>query len=172
MYFDFSPHRMSQVRTGLWSSNYQSPASTVHYSWLRPQSDSMFTWRNFSPSRRRALLGHMTRYLASSLTIILIVIKVHPLWGLKWYVHCQVFCTLSSTNTLNIYLYMAIQPFVGPWLFFSFLILHTVGRAPGRGISPSQGRYLHTEQNKHRINAHKHSNPRSQFLSRRRLFMS
>jgi hypothetical protein len=26
----------------------------------------------------------------------------------------------------------------------------------GRGISPSQGRYLHTQQHKHRINAHKH----------------
>jgi hypothetical protein len=66
--------------------------------------------------------------------------------------------------------------------FFSFLILHTVGRTPwtgdqpvarpqsvrllGRGISLSQGRYLHTEQHKHRINVHRHpclewcSNPR------------
>jgi hypothetical protein len=35
--------------------------------------------------------------------------------------------------------------------FFSFLILHTqtVGLL-GRGISPSQGRYLHTEEHKHR----------------------
>jgi hypothetical protein len=44
----------------------------------------------------------------------------------------------------------------------------------GRGISPSQGRYLHTQQHKHRINAHKHpclewdSNPRSQCSSWRR----
>jgi hypothetical protein len=44
----------------------------------------------------------------------------------------------------------------------------------GRGISLSQGRYLHTGQHKHRINAHTHpclkwdSNPRSQCLSRRR----
>jgi hypothetical protein len=41
----------------------------------------------------------------------------------------------------------------------------------GRGTSPSQGRYLHTEQHEHRINAHKHlclkwdSNPGSQCLS-------
>jgi hypothetical protein len=47
----------------------------------------------------------------------------------------------------------------------------------GRGISPSQGRYLHTEQHKHRINAHIHpclewnSNPRSQCLSVRRRFI-
>jgi hypothetical protein len=27
----------------------------------------------------------------------------------------------------------------------------------GRGISPSQGRYLHTGQHKHRINANRHS---------------
>jgi hypothetical protein len=38
--------------------------------------------------------------------------------------------------------------------FFSLLIYtHSVGLL-GRGISPSQGRYLHTGQHKHRINAH------------------
>jgi hypothetical protein len=37
--------------------------------------------------------------------------------------------------------------------FFSFLILYTVGWLLGRGISLPQGRYLHTEQHKHRINA-------------------
>jgi hypothetical protein len=44
----------------------------------------------------------------------------------------------------------------------------------GWGISPSQGLYLHTEQHKHRINAHRHpclewdSNRRSQCSSGRR----
>jgi hypothetical protein len=48
----------------------------------------------------------------------------------------------------------------------------------GRGISLSQGRYLHAQQHKHRINAYKHqclkrdSNPRSQCMSGRRQFMS
>jgi hypothetical protein len=44
---------------------------------------------------------------------------------------------------------MALQPFVGPWPLFQFLDLFTqsVGLL-GRGISPSQGRYLHTGQNK------------------------
>jgi hypothetical protein len=39
--------------------------------------------------------------------------------------------------------------------FFSFLILYTqlVGLL-GQGISPSQDLYLHTEEHKHRINAH------------------
>jgi hypothetical protein len=41
-------------------------------------------------------------------------------------------------------------------IFFSFVILYTVGRTPWTGISSSQGRYLHTGQYKHRINAHKH----------------
>jgi hypothetical protein len=38
--------------------------------------------------------------------------------------------------------------------FFSFLILYKVGRTPWTGIRPSQGLYLHTEQHKHRMNAH------------------
>jgi hypothetical protein len=47
------------------------------------------------------------------------------------------------------------RPLFGPGLFFSFLILftQTVG-LPGRGISPSQGHYLHTGRHKHRINAY------------------
>jgi hypothetical protein len=38
---------------------------------------------------------------------------------------------------------------------FSFLILYKVGLL-GWGTSLLQGRYLHTEQHKHRINAHRH----------------
>jgi hypothetical protein len=43
---------------------------------------------------------------------------------------------------------------LGPWPLFQFLDLFTqsVGLL-GRGISSSQGRYLHTEQHKHWINA-------------------
>jgi hypothetical protein len=47
-------------------------------------------------------------------------------------------------------------PFVnGPGLFLSFIVIftQTVGHL-GRVISPSQGLYLHTGQQKHRINAH------------------
>jgi hypothetical protein len=57
--------------------------------------------------------------------------------------------------------------------FVSFLISYTVGLLR-RGISPSQGRYLH----KHRINADKHpcfewdSNPQSQYSSERKQFMT
>jgi hypothetical protein len=31
---------------------------------------------------------------------------------------------------------MALQPFVGPWPLFSFLILYTVGRTPWAGDQP------------------------------------
>jgi hypothetical protein len=49
----------------------------------------------------------------------------------------------------NIHSLMALQPFVGPGLFFSFVIFftQTVGLF-WRVISPSQCRYLHTEQDK------------------------
>jgi hypothetical protein len=42
----------------------------------------------------------------------------------------------------------------GTWPLFQFLILYKSVGLLGRGISPSQGRYLHTEQHKQRINAH------------------
>jgi hypothetical protein len=47
------------------------------------------------------------------------------------------------------------SPLLGPDLFFSSVIFftQTVG-FPGRVISPSQGRYLHRGQHKHRINVH------------------
>jgi hypothetical protein len=47
------------------------------------------------------------------------------------------------------------SPLLGPGLFISFVIFftQTVGLL-GRGISPSQGRYLHTGQHKHRLNAY------------------
>jgi hypothetical protein len=54
--------------------------------------------------------------------------------------------------------------------FFSFLLYTPSLGLLGWRISPSQGRYLHTRQHKHRINA-RDSNPRAQRSSRRRRFM-
>jgi hypothetical protein len=73
---------------------------------------------------------------------------------------------------------MALQSFCWTLAHFQYLNAYTqsVGLA-GKGISPSQGRYLHTEQHKHRINAYRHpclewdSNPRSQRWSEVRQFM-
>jgi hypothetical protein len=82
-----------------------------------------------------------------------------------WFVHCSL---------LSIWLY---TPMLDLGRFFSFFILYTVGMTPWTGNSPSQSLYLHTEQHKHRINAHRHpclkwdSNPRPQCSSERRQFM-
>jgi hypothetical protein len=67
---------------------------------------------------------------------------------LKWFVYCS-FLSIY----LSIYLSTAL---VDLGSFFNFWILYTAGMAPLTGTSPSQGRYLHTEQQKHRINAHRH----------------
>jgi hypothetical protein len=50
-----------------------------------------------------------------------------------------------------------VRPFVVPWPLFSvsWSYRQPVGLL-GRGISPSQGLYLHTKQHKHRINAHRY----------------
>jgi hypothetical protein len=50
---------------------------------------------------------------------------------------------------------MALQPLVRPWLLFQFHnnFIQMVGLL-GRGISTSQGRYLHTEQHKQNERTH------------------
>jgi hypothetical protein len=74
---------------------------------------------------------------------------------------------------LPTYLPTYLQSFVGAWPLFQFLNLYTVSRTTWTEIGPSQGRYLHTEQHKHRINANRYpcfewdSNPRSQRSSER-----
>jgi hypothetical protein len=94
--------------------------------------------------------------------------------------------TMSYTEKLSIYppihpfiyLSMALQPFVGPWQSFSVSLSfsQSVGLF-GRGISPSQGQYLHKGQQRNRINAHIHpslkwdSNPRFQCSNGPRHFM-
>jgi hypothetical protein len=66
------------------------------------------------------------------------------------------------------------------WTFAAFQFLNIFTQSVGflgRGISQSQGRYLHTGQHEHRINAQLHpclewdSNPRSQCLNGRRQFI-
>jgi hypothetical protein len=53
---------------------------------------------------------------------------------------------------------MPLQSFWGLGRFFSFLIYTQSVGLLGRGMSPSQGLYLHTEQHKHRISAHNTNN--------------
>jgi hypothetical protein len=68
-----------------------------------------------------------------------------------------IYAEKTETIYVRLSIYLSIcgfTAFVGLGSFFSFLI-HTqsVGLF-GRGISPSQGRYLYTEQHKHRTDAH------------------
>jgi hypothetical protein len=69
--------------------------------------------------------------------------------------HWEVF--LLFRLQFNWIINIALQPFVVPWPLFQFLTLYTQSIVLlGRGISPSQGPYLHREQHRHRINAHRH----------------
>jgi hypothetical protein len=87
--------------------------------------------------------------------------------------HTDSLCVCLSVY-LSIYGFTAL---VDLGRFFSFLIYTQSVGLLGRGISPSQGRYMYTGQHKHGINAHRHaylewdSNPRSQCSSWRRQFM-
>jgi hypothetical protein len=77
---------------------------------------------------------------------------------------------------LSIYIYGS-TALVELGRFFSLLMYTQSVGLLGRGISPSQGRYLYRRQHKHRINSHRHLclkwdwNPRSQCSSGRRWFM-
>jgi hypothetical protein len=74
---------------------------------------------------------------------------------------------------------MALQPSVGPWPFFSFLILYTVGRTPWTGDRPvARPLPTHrTTQTQNKRTQYRHlclewdSIPRSQCWSERRQFM-
>jgi hypothetical protein len=69
---------------------------------------------------------------------------------------CSKEWTFSARDTIHSFWSSVLySQLLGPGLFFSFVIFFTerAGHV-GRVISPSQGRYLHTGQYKHRINAH------------------
>jgi hypothetical protein len=71
------------------------------------------------------------------------------------------FCIIIRyTYTLVFIFQRFFQPIQGPGLLFGYIITftETVGLL-GRVISQSQGRYLHTGQHKHRINAYIHQTP-------------
>jgi hypothetical protein len=59
--------------------------------------------------------------------------------------------TPLQRETLSIYCSTVLLLELG--YFFSFLILYQTVRLLGRGISPSRGLYLYTEQHKYRMNA-------------------
>jgi hypothetical protein len=78
---------------------------------------------------------------------------------------------LTTVDLLSIYLWLY-SLFWDLVCFFSFIIYTQSVGLRRRGISLSQGRYLHTQQQKHRLNTHRHpclewdSNPRTQRFER------
>jgi hypothetical protein len=61
--------------------------------------------------------------------------------------HGVFICTSNKyVGQVLVLLPMALQHIIGPWLlFFSFLILYTVGKTPWTGISPTKGLYTHKD---------------------------
>jgi hypothetical protein len=91
----------------------------------------------------------------------------------------SVYLSICLSVCLSICLSVALQPSVGPWPLFSFLIVYAVGRNTWTGDQlVARPLCLHTEQHKHRINAHTYIHPSSgiqphdpQCSSGRRLLM-
>jgi hypothetical protein len=160
-------------------------------------SDRRF-WRGvfivyFSPSRKISgwwaylKLGHdrfhphffPTHYLLINL-LLSIDPSIHPSIDLSIYLSTYLLMALQPLWTLAASTYLptySSAALVDLGRFCSFLIYTQSVRLLRRRISPSQGRYLHTEQHKHRLNEHIHtclewdSNPRPQCSSGRRRFM-
>jgi hypothetical protein len=99
----------------------------------------------------------------SEIISVRMVTALQPMsWLLQsqWIAHTMVIpkSVLKPHSFIHSFIHssMALQPlFIGPWPLLQFrdLFTQTVGLL-GRVISSSQGRYLRTEQHKHRINAH------------------
>jgi hypothetical protein len=75
---------------------------------------------------------------------------IHEIFIYRFLNTCT-YATHTHTHTHNISIYCS-TAHGNLGRFFSFLIYTESVGLLGRGISPSQGRYAHTEQHKHRIN--------------------
>jgi hypothetical protein len=78
--------------------------------------------------------------------------KIRPPW--LWYWHYWLVCILIYCTHLSIYGSTALC-----WALAALSVSWTFTQSVGflwQGISPSQGHYLHTGHQKHRINAHRH----------------
>jgi hypothetical protein len=112
---------------------------------------------------------HISTYLSTYLIYQSINQSIYQFIYLSTYLSIYLF-NLSINLYVYLYIYLIYQSIyqsiylsiygsaslVGFGRVFQFLYLNTVGRIPWVGISPSQGRYIYTEQHKHRINAGRH----------------
>jgi hypothetical protein len=117
---------------------------------------------------------------------------IHSIYNLIYlYIYLSVSLSIYLSIYLSVYLSVCLSVCLSvslsiygstdlcwPWSLFQFLNLSTkLAGLLGQRISPSQCCYLHTEQDKHRISAHRYpyrkwdSISRSPCSSRRRHFM-
>jgi hypothetical protein len=148
----------------------------VWRTWLKNSSFPFsYTYNTDSWSSLFLMVNSSSR----SYEIHLILLPFHfSLSQVPWFVYRSVWLNYDwkksalfvSLHLSDLWLY---SPLLDLGRFFSFLIYTQSVGFLGRGCSPSQGRCLHTEQHKHKINAPRHpclewdSNPRSQCLSGR-----
>jgi hypothetical protein len=132
-------------------------------------------WQNIGHTTRRKFPEYNTLQLICGLNLSKSMTRTNSPSEKKMYNGSDALLG-CFTNLLQLSIYGSRALCWGLCRFFSFLSHTQSVRLLGRGISPSQGRYLHTGQNKHRINAHRYpfvewdSNPRSQCLSGRNSF--
>jgi hypothetical protein len=121
---------------------------------------------------------HLSLCLSTCLSLCLISLSVNLSI-------CLSLCLISLSVCLSVYLSAYLSDLIYLhtalcWRLAAFSVSSSFTQSVGllgRGISQSQGRYLHTGQHKNKINAHRHPclewdwNPRSQCLSRQRLFI-
>jgi hypothetical protein len=99
-------------------------------------------WKASSTELAAALHGSLSREIRDVWAKCVVFLRQNP----------NLIRSTFSHSFIHQWLY---SPLLGPGLFFSFVIFftQTIGLL-GRVISPSQDRYLHTGQHKHRIKAH------------------
>jgi hypothetical protein len=152
------------MRANPWRS-----ALLCYWRYWEPRSDS-------SPQR---LMGSwISSGAVSPAEILLHRIMSQEYWSIYLFVtYLTALLLIQSLQTIYLSIYgstvfcLTLTAFSDSWTFTKSVELI------GRGISPSEGRYLHTGQHTHRINKHRHpylewdSNTRSQCSSGQRLFM-
>jgi hypothetical protein len=131
---------------------------------------------SYLPTRHGKLIAGLKFFLSKCVVFVTSYPSIHPFIHAptRPSVHPSTHPSVRPSTYLPIYGSAAL---VDLGRFFSFLIYTQSVGLLRRGISPSQGRYLHTKQHTRRINAHRHpclewdSNSRSQCSSGRRRVM-
>jgi hypothetical protein len=98
----------------------------------------------------RIYLCHLRDKFPAQFTLLDLIIILTVLYCEEYSYEASNFLYPPVASSLFIHSSVVLQPILGPWPLLQFrnLFTQTVGLL-GRGISPSQGRYLHTGPHKH-----------------------